>query len=188
MHIITTDIPDVKLIRPQKHSDSRGWLAETSRRSAFAAAGVPYDWAQENFVHSRASGTLRALHFQAPPEAQGKFLTVVRGAIYDVALDLRRGSPSFGRHVDVQLDSETITQIWIPAGFAHGYLTLEPDTDVLYRVTAPYAPAAERGIRRNDPALGIAWPSAPNLSVNARDEHWPLLAEIVSPFTYGEDP
>ena len=187
MHIIATDIPDIKLIQPQKHADARGWLAETSSKSAFAAAGLPYGWAQENFVYSRPGGTLRALHFQAPPHAQGKFVTVIRGAIYDVAVDLRKGSPSFGRHVAVRLDRETFTQIWVPVGFAHGYLTLEPDTEVLYRVTTAYAPSSERGIRWNDPGLGIAWPSVPTLTVNARDEAWPLLGDIASPFDYGSD-
>ncbi len=184
MNITESTIPDVKLIQPHRHVDSRGWLAETWRRSELVAAGINLDWAQENLVYSAAPATLRGFHFQAPPQAQGKFILVLRGAIFDVAVDIRRGSPYFGRHVAMTIGDERPAQIWIPAGFAHAYLTLKPDTQILYRVTAPYAPESERGFRWDDPSLAVDWPMAGKILLNDRDKALPPFSTLISPFSY----
>jgi len=183
MKIVETSLPGICLVEARKFADERGWLAQTWNRASLVDGGIATDWVQENYTHSRFPGTLRGLHFQAPPHAQGKLILVTRGAVYDVAVDIRRGSPNFGRHIGIRLDSAEFVQLWVPGGFAHGYLTLEPDTEVLYHLTAPYAPEAEGGIRWDDPALGIQWPSEPNL-INQRDLAWPLLAELDTPFNY----
>lgn len=179
MQITPTAIPDVKLIRPLKHGDHRGFLSETFSRRAFHGAVTAADFVQENQSHSARSGTLRGLHFQTRPHAQAKLIRVLRGAIWDVALDLREGSSSFGRHVAALLSAENWTQLFIPAGFAHGFCTLEPDTEILYKLTEYYAPECEAGIRWNDPALGIEWPvegGEPVLS--ERDRNLPSFRQV----------
>lgn len=154
-------IPDVLLIVPQRFSDSRGYLSETFRADRFAAAGIAGPFVQENQSFSRAAGTIRGLHFQAPPSAQGKLVRCVRGAIFDVAVDIRRGSPTYGQHVCAVLTSAEGEQMWLPIGFAHGFCTLEPDCEVVYKVTGYYDPACESGIAFDDPDLNIPWPVAP---------------------------
>jgi dTDP-4-dehydrorhamnose 3,5-epimerase len=179
MEICPTDIPDIRLLRPDRHGDSRGFFSETWSRARFAAAGIDLDFVQDNVAGSAQAGTLRGLHYQIAPHAQAKLVSCPRGAIYDVAVDLRRGSVSFGRHVAVVISAAAWNQILVPAGFAHGYCTLEPDTVVTYKVTAPYAPAAERGLRWNDPVLGIDWPVAPDeVVLSERDRAHPLLAGV----------
>ncbi len=178
MEIAPTEIPDVLILRPARHGDARGFFSETWNRRRLAAAGIDLDFVQDNFAFSAAAGTLRGLHYQVAPAAQAKLVYCPRGAIYDVALDIRRGSPTFGRHVGAVISAAEWTQVLVPVGFAHGYCTLEPDTSVVYKVTAPYEPQAERGIRWDDPALGIAWPvEAGEAILAARDRDLPLLAE-----------
>jgi dTDP-4-dehydrorhamnose 3,5-epimerase len=186
MKVTETAIPDVKLIQPRRHADQRGWMAEVWSQAGLRTAGIVAEFVQENLAYSANAATLRGLHYQAPPAAQGKLVQVMRGAIYDVAVDLRRGSPHFGKHVAVQLDSVDQFQLWIPSGFAHGYQTIQDGTEVLYRLTAPYAPACEHGVRWNDPALAIAWPQNANLTVNDRDRLLPVLHEVPAHFRYGD--
>jgi dTDP-4-dehydrorhamnose 3,5-epimerase len=181
MELLATAIQAVKLLRPRIFADQRGWFAEVFNRDAFAAAGLSYDFVQDNQSYSARVGTLRGLHWQDEPHAQAKLVRVVRGAVLDVAVDLRRGSSTFGRHVAVDLSAENRLQLLVPKGFAHGFLTLEPDTEVLYKVDAAYAPAAERGLHYADPDLAIAWPDLPGVRlVSARDRALPLLRELPS--------
>ncbi|MBI1207284.1 MAG: dTDP-4-dehydrorhamnose 3,5-epimerase [Azospirillum sp.] len=172
------EIPDVKLIATRRLTDRRGSFSEVYSRAAFHAAGISVDFVQENHSRSAETGTVRGLHFQAPPFAQDKLVRVVAGAILDVAVDLRRQSPSFGRHVAVRLSAGNWTQLFVPIGFGHGFCTLEPDTEVLYKVSNYYSAPHDRGIRWNDPDLGIAWPVAPDRAVlSDRDSTLPQLAQ-----------
>jgi dTDP-4-dehydrorhamnose 3,5-epimerase len=177
-------IPEVLLIEPARHSDARGFFSEVWSRAAFAKHGLDIDFVQDNHAFSAAPLVLRGLHFQRPPSAQGKLVRVARGAIVDVAVDIREGSPTYGQHVAVELTAENSRQIWVPRGFAHGYCTLVPDTEVLYKTDAPYDRAADGGIAWNDPAFGIAWPAGtPILSDKDRDAA--RLADIPAPFPKG---
>ena len=184
MHSIRQSIPDVVLLEPKVFGDSRGFFYESFNQQAFReATGVQCDFVQDN--HSRSSqGVLRGLHYQLPPRAQGKLVRVVRGAILDVAVDIRQGSPTYGRHVAAVLSAENWKQLWVPRGFAHGFCTLEPDTEVIYKVDAPYDRACDAGIRWNDPALGIDWPVRDPV-LSDKDRVAPLLAEITPPFPQG---
>jgi dTDP-4-dehydrorhamnose 3,5-epimerase len=171
-------IPDVILLTPPKFGDNRGFFSETFKLAAFAEAGVDQPFVQDNQSLSAAPGTLRGLHCQVAPSIQGKLVRVLRGAIWDVAVDLRRGSPSYGRHVGATLSAENWSQLWVPGGFLHGFVTLEPDTEVLYKVTSPYDRDAERGVIWNDPDLGIAWPVPPSgVVLSDKDTRLPRLAE-----------
>ncbi|MBV9654431.1 MAG: dTDP-4-dehydrorhamnose 3,5-epimerase [Acetobacteraceae bacterium] len=151
-------IPDVMLVTPPRFGDARGFFSETWKQGAFAELGIPGPFVQDNHAFSADKGVLRGLHLQIDPNPQGKLVRVTRGAIFDVAVDVRHGSPTFGQHVAVTLSAENWSQLWVPAGFLHGYCTLERDTEVIYKVTAPYDRGAERGVLWSDPALGIAWP------------------------------
>jgi dTDP-4-dehydrorhamnose 3,5-epimerase len=176
-------IPDVKLIAAPRFTDARGHFAETYARADFVAAGLMNDFVQDNQAASRAAGTVRGLHFQIAPHAQAKLVRVLRGRIFDVAVDIRRSSPTFGQHVAVTLDGEAGQQLFVPVGFAHGYCTLEPDTEVFYKVDSPYAPAHERGIFWADPALGIAWPVDAKAAILAdKDKTLPTLAALQDSF------
>jgi dTDP-4-dehydrorhamnose 3,5-epimerase len=178
MQVTDTAIPDVKLVRPVRHVDHRGFFTETYNARALAAAGIDVVMLQDNHSLSHARGTVRGLHLQLPPQAQAKLVRVVRGAILDVAVDLRRGERTFGQHVAVVLDAASGAQLFIPPGFAHGLCTLESETEVFYKVSAPYAPALERGVRWNDPSLGIEWPDcADEQLMSPRDGALPLLAD-----------
>jgi dTDP-4-dehydrorhamnose 3,5-epimerase len=177
-------IPDVRIIRPRKLGDHRGFFSETWSRKSFAEAGIDIDFVQDNHSLSAETGTLRGLHFQSPPFAQDKLVRVAKGRILDVAVDLRKSSPTFGRWVAEEISAEGWQQILVPIGFAHGFVTLEPDTEVIYKVSAPYAPAHDLGIAWNDPDIAIDWPalaSAPVLS--GKDRALPRLREIESPFS-----
>ncbi|SRR5690606_2124409 len=172
-------IPEVLLITPKRFGDDRGFFSETYNRAALAAHGVTLDFVQDNHSLSAAPATIRGLHFQVPPFAQAKLVRVSRGAVLDVAVDIRRGSPTFGRHVSAVLSAENWSQLLVPVGFAHGFCTLEPDTEVLYKVTAPYSAEHDKGLIWNDPALGIDWPldgREPTLS--DKDRRWPALADL----------
>ncbi|MHB1193060.1 MAG: dTDP-4-dehydrorhamnose 3,5-epimerase [Longimicrobiales bacterium] len=173
-------IPQVLLIRRRLFHDDRGWFSESYKRPAFEEAGLDLDFVQDNVVSSKQS-VLRGLHYQLPPAAQGKLVSVTRGAILDVVVDLRRSASTFGRWVAAELTAEGGEMLWVPPGFAHGYLVLSEDADVLYKVTAEYSPALDRGIRWDDPALGIPWPVvAPKLS--EKDRALPTLSAAENPF------
>lgn len=163
---------------PPKFGDARGFFSETYNRDRFRAAGLALDFVQDNHSFSAARGTLRGLHYQLPPRAQAKLVRVVRGAIFDVAVDIRRGSATFGRWVGLVVSAEKWNQILVPAGFAHGFVTLEPDTEVVYKVTDTYSPAHDRSIRFDDPAIGIDWPvAAQEVLLSAKDRDAALLAD-----------
>jgi dTDP-4-dehydrorhamnose 3,5-epimerase len=183
MRFIATEIADVKIVEAVRHGDERGYFSETYNRRAFAAAGIDLDFVQDNHSLSRPAGTIRGLHFQLAPFAQDKLVRVVRGAILDVAVDLRRGSPTYGRHVAATLRAGDPRQLLVPIGFAHGFCTLEPDTEVIYKVTNYYSAPHDRGILWNDPALGIAWPvTGQDATLSPKDRHQPLLRDIEPPF------
>ena len=186
MRIRPQAIPDVLLIEPARHGDARGFVSEVWKHSTLAAAGIAADFVQDNPSYSRDAGVLRGLHFQRPPHAQGKLVRVVRGRILDVVVDIREGSPTFGQHVTAELSAANWHQIWVPRGFAHGFLTLEPDTEVLYKVDAEYDRAADGGIAWNDPALSIAWPLPPGGPIlSEKDATAPRLAEVGPIFPRG---
>lgn len=171
-------IPAVKIVTPKKFGDERGFFSEVYNRSTWESAGLCFDFVQDNHAFSAAIGTLRGLHYQIPPFAQDKLLRVTRGRILDVAVDIRRSSPTFGKHVAVELSSENWRQMLVPVGFAHGYVTLEPDTEVLYKTTAVYSPANDRGIAWDDPDIDVTWPlpaTGPQLS--EKDRRLPRLVE-----------
>lgn len=176
------EIPDVILVAARAFADDRGYFVEAYKRSEFVAGGIPEVFVQDNCSRS-ARGVLRGLHFQRDPSAQGKLVSVIRGRIYDVAVDLRRGSPWFGRWVAAELSSENHHLLYVPAGFAHGFCALTDDTDVVYKVTAEYAPAHDGGVRWNDPQIGVRWPvEAPVLS--PKDAALPTLDTADVNFTY----
>ncbi|HZO99772.1 MAG TPA: dTDP-4-dehydrorhamnose 3,5-epimerase [Terriglobia bacterium] len=179
MEIIPTEIPDVKLIRPHKYGDHRGFFSETYNKKELAERGIDLDFLQDNHSLSVAKGVVRGLHFQIPPFAQDKLVRVIHGAIFDVAVDIRRGSPTFGRHVSAVLSVDNWTQILVPKGFAHGFCTLEPNTEVIYKVTDYYAPQFDRGILWNDPELGIVWPiSDAEATLSDKDRMQPRFSEL----------
>lgn len=178
MQVIDTAIPAVKILSPKKIGDHRGFFSEVYSRKVFETAGIRADFVQDNHSLSAEAGVVRGLHFQLSPMAQDKLLRVVRGAILDVAVDIRRGSPTFGKHVAEVISAENWKQIFIPAGFAHGFRTLEPNTEVIYKVTNFYSPEHDRGIRWNDPAIGINWGvSEAEAILSERDRKHPMLAD-----------
>ena len=184
MKLTPTALPDVVIVEPTLHSDERGWFYESFHEPRFSdglrALGLPAPGAFVQDNHSRSkAGVLRGLHYQLPPRAQGRLLRVVRGAAWDVAVDLRRASPTFGRWVGIDLSADNRLQMWMPPGFAHGFLALEEGTEVVYKATDVHAPECERVVRWDDPALAIPWPQAAGAAprMAARDAHAPLLAE-----------
>ena len=179
MQIEDTELAEVKIIRPKRHGDARGFFSEVWNSAAFAEAGLDLQFVQDNHVLNGPKGIVRGLHLQVDPDPQGKLVRCCRGAILDVAVDVRRGSPGFGRHVAVELSGENWAQIWVPPGFAHGYCTLTDGAEVLYKVTGLYNPAAERGIRFDDPDIGIDWPVAADVVVlSDKDRALPSLKEF----------
>ena len=181
VRVVSLAIPEVKLVTPPIYRDERGFFSETYNSDALAEAGIDAVFVQDNQSLSRAKGVLRGLHFQIEPQAQGKLVRVVRGAIFDVAVDIRPGSPTFGQHVTAILSAANWSQLWIPVGFAHGFCTLEPDTEVVYKVTAPYAPASERGIAFDDADLAIAWPVARGEAIlSEKDSRLPRLRDYTA--------
>lgn len=173
-------IPAVILVRPTRRGDARGFFSETFRASAFAAAGIVGPFVQDNLARS-APGVLRGLHFQRDPEPQGKLIQVVRGAVFDVAVDLRASSPTYLRWVGHRLDAESGDVLWIPPGFAHGYAVLEDGADLAYKVTTEYRQELDGGIRWDDPAIGVAWPLAEPV-LSERDRALPCIADTGAPF------
>ena len=182
-------MPPVTLLTPRRHRDERGWFSETFNARSLAGQGIDVAFVQDNQALSHAAGTLRGLHFQAPPHAQAKLVSCLRGRIYDVAVDLRKGSPSYGKWVGAELSAENGKQLFVPVGFAHGYVALEPGTEVFYKVTDYYASASEGGLRFDDPRLGIDWPlPATGAVLSQKDLVLPMLDAFESPFAYDGTP
>jgi len=171
-------LPGVYEVTPRRFSDQRGFFSETYSASTLAEHGIELTFIQDNHSLSRAAGVVRGLHYQLPPFAQDKLVRVVRGAIVDVAVDIRRASPTFGAWLALEVSAEKWNQILVPKGFAHGFITLVPDTEVLYKVTERYAPEHERSIRFDDPAIGIDWRFSPaEIILSEKDGKAPLLAD-----------
>ncbi|MEG3179092.1 dTDP-4-dehydrorhamnose 3,5-epimerase [Sphingomonas sp. LT1P40] len=177
-------IPEVIEVIPPKFGDHRGFFSEVFKQSAFVAEGIDIGWIQDNHSHSAPAGTIRGCHFQVPPTAQDKLVRVLKGAVYDVAIDIRKGSPSYGKWVGCELSAEKWNQLLVPKGFAHVFMTLVPHTEVMYKVSAPWSKDDERAIRWDDPALGIDWPDLGPVTITDKDRDAPLLADYDSPFIY----
>jgi dTDP-4-dehydrorhamnose 3,5-epimerase len=185
MQVISTEIADVKEIRPVRHRDARGFFSEIFRESVLLEHGIDCKFLQENHSLSVDRGVVRGLHFQTPPAAQAKLVRAAVGAILDVAVDIRCGSPTYGRHVAVVLTAADGNQLFVPEGFAHGFCTLEPDTEVIYKVNRYYSREHDFGLAWNDPAIGIAWPVGEDEAVlSDKDRRQPLLAEMPAYFRY----
>lgn len=173
-------LPQVIHVIPKKFEDPRGWFAETYRADVFGEAGIAGPFVQDNHSRSADAGTIRGLHFQAPPYAQGKLVRCVKGRILDVAVDVRRSSPNFGRAMSVELCADSGAQLFIPRGFAHGFCTLEDDTEVVYKTDAYYAPSHDYGIAHDDPAIAIDWPVPPHARIlSDKDRALPSLADYL---------
>ena len=185
MDITATSIPEVLVITPKRHGDARGFFSESWNRSAMAQAGLDLDFVQDNHSLSRAAGTIRGLHFQTPPHAQAKLVRCGRGALLDVAVDIRKGSPTYGKWVAEELSFENGRQLLVPVGFAHGFVTLTQDTEIIYKCTDYYAPACDRALRFDDPAIGIDWGITRDAAVlSDKDAAAPMLSDLDNPFIY----
>jgi dTDP-4-dehydrorhamnose 3,5-epimerase len=183
IEVRSLEIPDVKIISPKKHGDSRGFFSETYSKRDFAGAGIHLDFVQDNHSLSPQVGTLRGLHYQGPPFAQDKLVRVVSGRILDVAVDLRRDSPTFGKWVAAEISADEWNQILVPIGFAHAVCTLEPDTQLIYKVTNYYAPQHDFGVRWNDEDLNIKWPiSEDRLILSEKDKKQPFFKDLTNWF------
>ena len=178
MKVIETDIAGVKIVEPDRFGDERGWFCEQYNRARYLEAGIDADFVQDNESFSR-KGVVRGLHWQSAPHTQAKLVRVIRGAVWDVAVDIRKGSPTFGKHVAVTLTAENRKQFFVPRGFAHGFIVLEDDTLFSYKCDNLYCPSADRGLRFDDPALGIEWPEiGVELTLSEKDTTHPLLKDI----------
>jgi dTDP-4-dehydrorhamnose 3,5-epimerase len=185
MQLVNLELPGAKLLTPRRFSDDRGFFSETYNKAQWAAQGVDTDFVHDNHSKSIQLGTLRGLHYQAPPYAQTKLVRVVSGAIRDVIVDVRIGSPSFGQHLAIELDSDTGAQLLVPIGFLHGFITLEPDTEVVYKVDAHYSAECDGAVLWNDPALGIDWGGAAATAVlSDKDRAAKRFEDFQSPFVY----
>lgn len=185
MDVIDTAIPAVKRLIPRRFADARGFFTETWNARRMADAGIDAAFVQDNFSHSVERGTVRGLHYQRPPNAQGKLVRAARGRVLDVAVDVRRNSPTFGKWVAEELSWENGAMLWVPRGFLHGFVTLEPDTDVAYKVDGFYAPECDGAIRFDDPDLAIDWGIDPARAVlSAKDAAAPAFSTFETPFTY----
>jgi dTDP-4-dehydrorhamnose 3,5-epimerase len=179
----------VKLIHTRRFGDDRGWFSETYHRPRWTADGAAEEFVQDNHSYSKHVGTLRGIHFQAPPHAQAKLVRCIRGRILDYAVDLRAGSPTYGRHVAAELSADNGDQLYIPVGFGHAFVTLEPDSEVIYKVSDVYTPEADGGIRWDCPTIAIDWPLPPGGPVlSDKDRALPHLADWDSPFAYDGAP
>lgn len=185
MEVFDLPIAPVKLLKPARHGDSRGFFSEFYSKRRLDDAGLDLDFVQDNISLSAERGTIRGLHFQAAPSEQTKLVSVLRGAVFDVVVDIRNGSPTYGKHVFAELSAENGLQMLVPRGFAHGLCTLLPDTLVTYKVDGYYDASKDFGLRWNDPALGIAWPvGADEARVSDKDRRQPLLADLPAHFTH----
>ena len=178
---------DYLLIKPTIHKDHRGFFAETYSRKKYLEYGIDAEFVQDNHSISKELGTLRGLHFQAPPHAQAKIVRCGRGSIFDVCVDIRRGSPTYLRWEGFQLTPENGHQVYIPIGFAHGFMTLEPDSEIVYKCTNYYAPQTEACVSWNDPDIRISWPKLDKLILSKKDAAAPILEDFESPFIYGHN-
>jgi dTDP-4-dehydrorhamnose 3,5-epimerase len=185
MNVIETKISGLLIIEPKVFGDERGFFVETYNELRYKEMGISGDFVQDNLSKSK-KGVLRGLHYQAPPFEQGKLVTVLSGAVLDVAVDIRHGSPTFGEYVSVELTAENKKQFWIPAGFAHGFVTLEDDTVFAYKCTNIYSPENDRGVKYDDPAIGIEWPDVGELTISEKDQNQPILQDITKEFVYTE--
>ena len=177
------ELPDVVVVEPKSFGDDRGWFMETFKRSDFERHNMPTEFPQDNHSYSLQQGTLRGLHYQKEPAAQGKLVRCTAGSIFDVAVDIRKGSPTFGRWVSATLSAQNRKMIWVPPGFAHGVLTLSPSTEIAYKVTTEFSLEHDRGILWNDPALGIKWPLA-NPTLSPKDSNAPVLRQADNNFAW----
>jgi dTDP-4-dehydrorhamnose 3,5-epimerase len=184
MDITETKLSGVKLLKPRRFGDHRGFFAETYSRRVYAEMGIDDEFVQDNHSLSAAVGTVRGLHFQAPPHAQAKLVRCGRGAIFDVAVDIRRGSPTYGRWAGYTLSAENGAQLYIPVGFAHGFATLEPDREIIYKCSDYYAPETEGALRWDDPDIGIKWPLTGAPIISKKDAIAQLLADFNSLFNF----
>ena len=188
MQIKFTKLPGVLIFEPRKHGDHRGFFSEVYNSEQLSKHGIEIDFLQDNQSLSEKSGTLRGLHYQAPPFAQDKLVRVLRGSILDVAVDIRHGSPTFGTHITEIISAEKWNQIFVPKGFAHGFITLEDSTEVIYKVSNYYAPDFDFGIKWNDPEINIDWGvNNADVIISEKDQNQPYLNEIDTPFVYGEN-
>ncbi len=186
--VTTFDVLDVKLVTPSRFGDARGHFSETFNQDHFRREVADLLFVQDNQSLSRPKGTVRGLHFQRPDKAQGKLVRVLRGAIVDVAVDARHGSPTYGQHVSVRLDADVGAQLWVPPGFLHGFCTLEDDTEVFYKVTDFYSAQHDGGVLWNDPDLKIDWPVGPDgVTLSDKDKALPRLKDLEQIFTYSGD-
>jgi len=184
MEFRTFSIAGPIAIMPVRHGDARGYFSEIFRADRFAAAAGPIELVQENQSLSAQVGTIRGLHFQIPPAAQGKLVRCVAGAIFDVAIDIRHDSPTFGQWVSAELSADNGQQLWVPAGFAHGFCTLVPDTVVAYKVSSYYSPECDRGVAWDDPDIAIDWPLVANAAtLSGKDRVQPRLADLAPVFS-----
>jgi dTDP-4-dehydrorhamnose 3,5-epimerase len=185
MQVISTAIPEVKEIRPVRHRDARGFFSEIFRESLLREHGIDVPFVQENHSLSVDRGVVRGLHFQTPPAGQAKLVRAAAGSLLDVALDIRRGSPTYGKHVAVVLSAAEGNQLFVPEGFAHGFCTLEPNTELVYKVSRYYSAEHDRGVMWNDPTIGIDWPiSEAEAVLSDKDTRQPTLADLPAHFTY----
>ena len=185
MDLRRLSIPDVLVLKPRRHADDRGYFMESYSRDVMATLGLEPVFVQDNLSLSRQVGTLRGLHYQRPPKAQAKLVQVIQGRILDVAVDVRRGSATYGHHATVELSAEAGEQVFVPGGFLHGFVTLEPDTLVLYKVDAPYAPECEGAVRWDDPDLAIDWGvRVGDVTLSGKDTIAPAFADFDSPFVH----
>ena len=186
MHNEQTSLADVLNLTPRRFGDTRGWFSEVWNKETLAAKGIHHDFVQDNHSCSRDVGTVRGLHFQSPPHAQGKLVRCGHGRLFDVAVDARRGSPTYGQWVGAELSFDNGVQLWIPAGFLHGFMTLEPDTEIVYKCTDHYAPACDGAVRWD--TCGIDWPHPQSAdigpAISDKDAGAPAFAEFDSPFVY----
>jgi dTDP-4-dehydrorhamnose 3,5-epimerase len=184
VQIEETDLPGVVIITPRRFGDARGFFSESWNRRLLAEHGIDHDFVQDNHSVSARTGTVRGLHYQSPPHAQAKLVRCGRGRLFDVAVDIRTGSPTYGRWTGVELSFENGRQLMIPAGFLHGFVTREPDTEIIYKCTDYYAPSADGAVRHDDPDIGIDWGLTDAPLLSDKDAAAPLLRDIASPFTY----
>ena len=177
------------LLRPRRFADSRGWFSETYSEAAAAAVGINLKFVQDNQSFSSTAGTIRGLHFQRPPHGQAKLVRCTRGSIVDYAVDIRRGSPTYGKYVSARLTAHGGEQLFVPIGFAHAFITMEPDVEVAYKVSDVYAPQCDGGVVWNDPAIGILWPVPDSGALlSDKDAALPILSDLESPFEFYGQP
>lgn len=185
MKVQDTRMPGLKIITPERRGDTRGFFSESYHRARMAEHGITCDFVQDNHSMSAQAGTVRGLHFQSPPHAQAKLVRCGRGRLFDVAVDIRVGSPTFGQWDGIELSSENGRQLFVPEGFLHGFVTLELETEIIYKCSDYYAPECDRAVRFDDPAIGIDWGiDASDVVISDRDAAAPLLADLDNPFIW----